>query len=278
MHEPGEPQVHRPPVRQAPRPLRRTRRWQRLSITLAALVTVVVLAFAYGTGGSPTRRAASRTGHSAAAGGPAGGHHGQGRAPAPTRAPTTTLPPTTTTTTTPAGTLPQTNAFPSSSTPQFQAEMADLWRGVVTGQVTPAMPSFFPVGAYLQLKTIPNARTDWENRLVGGFRLDIAAAHSLLGAGAASAKLVAVNVPSQYGHWVTPGTCYNSIGYYEVPNARVVYQEAGVTRSFGIASMISWRGQWYVVHLGAVLRTTATQGIVDDPATGPGTSAYSSTC
>jgi hypothetical protein len=51
----------------------------------------------------------------------------------------------------------------------------------------------------------------------------------------------------------------------------------GELRSFGIASMISWRGVWYVVHLGAVLRSNETR-VVDEPASGPGTSEYSATC
>jgi hypothetical protein len=51
--------------------------------------------------------------------------------------------------------------------------------------------------------------------------------------------------------------------------ARVVYREHGKERSFGIASLISWRGVWYVVHLGAVQRTGVT-GIVDQPTAGPG--------
>ena len=73
----------------------------------------------------------------------------------------------------------------------------------------------------------------------------------------------------QYAHWVPPGVCDNGVGYYEVANSRVVYTEAGVTRSFGIASLISWRGEWYVVHLGAILRD-GTGGTVLDPATGAG--------
>jgi hypothetical protein len=40
-------------------------------------------------------------------------------------------------------------------------------------------------------------------------------------------------------------------------------------RSIGIASLISWRGRWYVVHFGAVLRA-GPGGVVDSPATGPG--------
>lgn len=230
---------------------------------MLAAVAVAIGLLATGGGGGPTRTpaAAARSSTTAGAG--------------PTTT-TTTVPPTTTSTTSP-GDLPQTDAFPSAGDPQFDSEMAALWRGVVTGQVAPAMPAFFPEAAYVQLKTIGNPQGDWQSRLVGDYGLDLAAAHRLLGPDPGSATLVSVNVPSSYGHWVPPGVCDNSIGYYEVPNARVVYRVGGSVASFGIASMISWRGEWYVVHLGAVLRNSDT-GVVDDPATGPGTSAYSSTC
>jgi hypothetical protein len=190
---------------------------------------------------------------------------------------TTTTVPATTTTTTGEGSLPQTADLPSTGTPQFHAEMAALWNGIVTNSVTAAMPAFFPEGAYLQLKTIGGAQSDFENRLVGDYSLDIGAAHAILGDAAAQAQLVGVNVPASYAHWVTPGVCDNDVGYFEVPNSRVVYQVNGQAQSFGIASMISWRGQWYVVHLGAVL-PPGGQGVVDDPETGPGSSAASSTC
>jgi hypothetical protein len=155
--------------------------------------------------------------------------------------------------------------------------MASLWTGIVHGSLTPALRAFFPKGAYLQLKAIAGASSDWSDRLVHEYGLDIAAAHALLGAGAPEAHLIAVNLPSGYGHWIQPGVCENSIGYYEFPNARLVYREGGQIRSFGIASMISWRGVWYVVHLGAILRSIDT-GTVDAPAAGAGDSAYSGTC
>jgi hypothetical protein len=155
--------------------------------------------------------------------------------------------------------------------------MASLWTGIVHDSLTPALAAFFPKGAYVQLKAIASASSDWSERLVRDYGLDIAAAHALLGADAARASLIAVNVPSSYGHWVQPGVCSNGIGYYEVPNARLVYRANGRIRSFGIASMISWRGVWYVVHLGAILRSTDS-GTVDEPAAGPGSPVYSGTC
>jgi hypothetical protein len=175
------------------------------------------------------------------------------------------------------GSLPQTHAYPSGSSAQFKSLMASLWSGIVHDSLAHALSAFFPKGAYVRLKAIASAGSDWTNRLVHDYGLDIGAAHALLGSAAASARLIRVNVASNYGHWIQPGVCYNSIGYYEMPNARVVYEAGGRVRSFGIASMISWRGVWYVVHLGAVLRP-GDSGVVDEPRLGPGSSAYSGTC
>jgi hypothetical protein len=199
-----------------------------------------------------------------------------------TAAPTTARPaakaPATPTTTVGPGALPQTGAFPPSAGAQFNGEMLALWRGVVTGAVPPARPAFFPESAYLQLKATADPAADYVNRLLGEFREDLAAAHALLGPEAGEARLVSVGVPQQYGHWVVPGTCDNRVGYFEVPNSRLVYRDgAGQIRSFGIASMISWRGTWYVVHLGGVVRPSGG-GMVDDPEVGPGAPAYSATC
>ena len=175
------------------------------------------------------------------------------------------------------GSLPQTDAFPSAQTPLFKQLMGELWSGVVANRVPPALPAFFPLGAYVRLKAIGDAASDWRNRLIHDYSLDIAAAHALLGRGAQQAKLLRVTVVRSYGHWVPPGVCDNGVGYYEMPNARVVYEENGSVRSFGIASLISWRGVWYVVHFGAILRSSDV-GQVDDPTSGPGISAYSGTC
>ena len=84
-------------------------------------------------------------------------------------------------------------------------------------------------------------------------------------------RALRVDVPAGYVHWVPPGACYNRVGYFEVPDSRVVYRQGGQTRSFGIASV------WYVVHLGAVVRASDA-GVVDDPSNGSGVSAPSASC
>ena len=113
------------------------------------------------------------------------------------------------------------------------------------------------------------ARSAWSSAAVlAGLGLLAAAAHHYLGRGAAHARLLRVIVPSAEAAWINPGVCYNSAGYWHVGGARLVYREHGQVRSIGIASLISWRGRWYVVHFGAVLRTGAT-GLVDQPAASP---------
>jgi hypothetical protein len=178
-------------------------------------------------------------------------------------------PPSSTTTTVSPGELPQTSAFPSSTTAQFAGEMQALWRGIQTGSVETAMAAFFPLAAYLQVKAIPDPAADYADRLVAHFRLDLEAAHQLLVSQGGPARLLRVVVPDNLATWIPPGGCYNRVGYWHVPGARLVYEQGGVVRSFGIASTISWRGVWYVVHLGAEARTV-DEGIVDDPTIGPG--------
>ena len=146
-----------------------------------------------------------------------------------------------------AGARPQTRALPGTDSAAFRNAMADLWLAVTTGNPRFSRPAFFPEAAYEQLKAIPYPAADWQDRLWYDFALDVGAAHGLV---ARSARLVRVIVPESEAAWVYPGACYNTIGYWHVGGARVVYTEHGQERSFGIASLISWRGVWYVVHFG----------------------------
>jgi hypothetical protein len=169
----------------------------------------------------------------------------------------------------PPGRLHQTRAFPSARSRTFHAEMTDLWAAVVTGQARLGRQAFFPLTAYTQVKAIADPAADWLSRLYGDFRLDVAAAHRYLGRGARHTWLLRVIVPAAQATWIDPGVCANGVGYWHAAGARLVYRQHGQVRSIGIASLISWRGRWYVVHFGAVLRN-ASAGVVDTPAAGPG--------
>ena len=173
-----------------------------------------------------------------------------------------------------AGALPQTRALPSTNSAVFHDAMQDLWLAVTTGNARLALPAFFPRAAYQKLKAIYDPGADWDDRLWYDFTLDLGAAHRAVDP---DARLVRVIVAGYDAAWVDPGVCDNSIGYWHVSGARVVYRQHGQERSFGIASLISWRGVWYVVHFGAVLRSAVT-GIVDDPQVGPGVAGPAGGC
>lgn len=258
-------------------------------LAVAALIVIVVVAVDSLGGSSPHRPAGEGspattpsaggtavTGTTVAA---AGTTTAPGTTRPPATRPTTTLPASTLPTTTgpDPGTLPQTGAFPTSSSPAFTDHMNALWNGIVADNPQLALGGFFPESAYEKVKAETDPAADFTTRLEAELAADVAAAHHLLGSDPSAATFVGVQVNEAYAHWVNPGTCANNLGYFEVPNARLVYAVAGQPRSFGIASMISWRGEWYVVHLGAVTRT-GTAGVVDDPEAGPGTSAYLATC
>lgn len=243
-----------------PRPAARARLRFRL-VAMAGLATMAALAAGCGgparsvgtvASGSPRTSASASASVSASASGPAVSPW-----PAVVSVPAVT-----------AG-LHQTRVRPPAQSAVFQAEMTDLWAGVVSGHPNLAMPAFFPMVAYEQVKAIADPAADWRNRLVAEFRTDVIAAHDLIGKAARNAALVRVVVPEQQAGWIDPGVCYNGVGYWHAAGARVVYRVGGQVRSFGIASLISWRGRWYVVHFGGEVRT-APGGMVDQPARGPG--------
>ena len=183
-------------------------------------------------------------------------------------------PPTALSVTPGAGTLPQTGAFPSTDSVAFHDAMQDVWLAVTSGNARLALPAFFPLAAYQKLKAIYDPTVDWDDRLWYDFTLDVAAAHRVMGP---DARLVRVIVAGYDAAWVYPGVCDNSIGYWHVSGARLVYRQHGQERSIGIASLISWRGAWYVIHFGAVLRSAVT-GILDDPEVGPGSPGPAGGC
>lgn len=180
------------------------------------------------------------------------------------------------TTTTPArraadpGLLSQTRTLPSSGAP-LTASMQALWNAIVADSPSAARPVFFPESAYLKMKTgrITDPASDYTWRLVAFYDLDIAAYHAHLGATPSTAKLVAVRANPALAAWIPSGACENSVGYWHLPGTRLVYSIGARTYSVRVASLISWHGVWYVVHLGPNPRPV-NAGTVDDPQIGPG--------
>jgi hypothetical protein len=170
-----------------------------------------------------------------------------------TRTPPSTLSPTPTTTaaTPDPGILPQTMQLPTTADPLFQDHIRALWRAVVDGQPSDALASFFPLSAYIQVKAISDPVDDYQNRLIADFDQDVQTLHGLLGPAPGSATMTGVSVPDA-AEWIVPGVEANKGSYWRVYGTRVGYVVDGRAESFEITSMISWRGEWYVVHLGQI--------------------------
>lgn len=163
-------------------------------------------------------------------------------------APDTTVPPTTID----PGTLPQTEDKPSATGEELGARAELLWQAIVEDDPEIAMPAFFPLSAYKQVKDITNPESDWNNRLIGAYEADVHALHKQLGASGDEAVFEGIDVPVAAAQWIKPGGEYNKIGYWRVYGTTLRYSVDGREATLPVYSLISWRGEWYVVHLGPI--------------------------
>jgi len=147
------------------------------------------------------------------------------------------------------GKEPQTRDKPPATSEAMDLRAAALWDGIVHDDADRALPFFFPVTAYEQVKAISYPASDWRRRLVAAYKRDISNLHKRLGDKAESAKLVRLEVPDDRARWVEPNEESNKLGYWRVYGTRIVYEIDGKEKSFDVSSLISWRGEWYVVHL-----------------------------
>jgi hypothetical protein len=147
------------------------------------------------------------------------------------------------------GALPQTQDRPAQNE-RFHARMALLFQAIREDDPARARSVFFPLVAYRQVKAIAAPDRDYERRLLRAFERDIHGYHRKLGAGASQVRLASVEVPEAQARWMKPGSEGNKLGYWRVLRSALrVADPSGTERKLGVTSLISWRGEWYVVHL-----------------------------
>ncbi len=128
--------------------------------------------------------------------------------------------------------------------------MEKLAQAIREDQPDVAQGSFFPVLAYQQVKAVANPARDWEYRLMRNFKRDVHTYHQNLGRDAEQAKFLGVDVPEAQVRFMKPGTEGNRLGYFRVLRSRLHFEmPTGQKRALELTSLISWRGEWYVVHL-----------------------------
>ena len=146
--------------------------------------------------------------------------------------------------------LAQTDERPTLTSASFQERVALVAHAIVTGDAEPAAGAFFPLLAYQQVKDVAKPERDYKFRLLANFKRDVLEYHRALGASAAEAKFDSIAVSEKDAKWMAPGSEGNRVGYFRVLRSRLRFTlPTGRTRDFELTSMISWRGEWYVVHL-----------------------------
>ena len=145
--------------------------------------------------------------------------------------------------------LGQSKQEPSSASGLFKKHLAQLWDAIVHDEPERAFAFFFPVAAYAQVKGIKKPERDHKFRLLKAFKRDIHKYHRRLGKKPQQARFERLEIRNK-PRWMKPGSEGNRIGYFRVTRSYLHYRNAdGKKRRLDLTSMISWRGEWFVVHL-----------------------------
>jgi hypothetical protein len=146
--------------------------------------------------------------------------------------------------------LPQTDQRPSLSSSSFLQRIDTVAKAIISGDAESASAAFFPLVAYQQVKDVAKPERDYRFRLLANFKRDVLEYHHALGAAVADAKFSGVTVSERDIKWMAPGSEGNKLGYFRVLRSHLHFTlPTGRSRDFELTSLISWRGEWYVVHL-----------------------------
>lgn len=146
--------------------------------------------------------------------------------------------------------LEQTEELPSLTSSTFTQRMARLLAAIASDSNDSADIAFFPVSAYEQVKAIANPARDHRLRLLAAYHRNIHEYHQKVRHYPKPLTFVGVKAGSQPSRWMKPNTEGNRIGYHRLLRSQLKFSDgAGAVHALTLTSLISWRGEWYVVHL-----------------------------
>lgn len=146
--------------------------------------------------------------------------------------------------------LGQTEDKPSIDSPAFRARLELLWKAIVANDAELAAPVFFPVMAYEQVKDIQSPAADHKARLLKAFARDIKEYHGKIGPNPQATKLLGLEIEDKRLKWMKRGDEGNKLPYWRLTRSKIRYADAnGAEQTLELTSLISWRGEWFVVHL-----------------------------
>jgi hypothetical protein len=147
-------------------------------------------------------------------------------------------------------TLPQTKDRPSATSPAFERRLKLLWEAIVANDPSRAERVFFPREAYEVVKDIEKPGADWKSRLMKAFARNVGEYHKKLGSEPESLVFEGLDLDEKRVKWIDKGEEGNKVGYWRVTRSKLRYRDpAGKSHTLELTSLISWRGEWFVVHL-----------------------------
>lgn len=146
--------------------------------------------------------------------------------------------------------LPQTRELPTGQSEFFRQLGPALFSAIIENDPSRVLPYFMPVEVYKQLKDSKNPPRDWRYRLHAQLKRDIERYHRRLGRDRKRASYEGLELKPADAVWLEPGREYNKLPYYRLFGSRLEYRDAkGTLRHLNLSALISWRGEWYIVHL-----------------------------
>ncbi len=138
---------------------------------------------------------------------------------------------------------------PELSTPGLEQHGRVLLDAIAKDDPELAKDFFFPRAPFTPLKDVANPDRYWV-QLYATYKRDIHEMHRKRRdwTGATFESLRLGSPPT----WVKPGDEYNKIGYYRTFNAKLRYTIGERKGVIDVHTIISWQGDWYVTHLGAI--------------------------
>ncbi len=146
--------------------------------------------------------------------------------------------------------LPQTRELPSGESEFFRQLGPALFSAIIENDPNRVLPYFMPVEVYKQLKDSKNPPRDWRYRLHAQLKRDLERYHRRLGRDRKRASYEGLELKPADAAWLEPGREYNKLPYYRLFGSQLRYRDAkGTLRHLNLSALISWRGEWYIVHL-----------------------------
>jgi hypothetical protein len=128
--------------------------------------------------------------------------------------------------------------------------MAAVLSAIQSGNPDLSHPAFFPLNAYLQTKSGGGNDTDWHFRLMANWDRDVRILHGRLDPSGAPLIFVGATLQGP-PTWIAPGLEQNKGPYWRTLGTIISYRTsaAGPILQQSVLCCISWRGQWYPIHL-----------------------------